>query len=136
MLARAREAHKEQREKEEEFRKALESEPPEFRKAADEIMEADYGSEIKLQWCWQRRGLAMDQCRLLSWEIHDAWVHQLFRTLSHPAPPGFQQVKVEQLVRADRELWTLLAQDVKGSLKPTPTGDIPFFGRHGEQIVP
>ena len=91
-----------------------------------EEFKADYGSEIKLQWCWQRRGLAMDQCRLLSWEIHDAWVHQLFCTLSHPAPPGFQQVKVEQLVRADRELWTLLAQDVKGSLKPTPTGDIPL----------
>ena len=91
-----------------------------------EDFKADHGSEIKLQWCWQRRGLAMDQCRLLSWEIHDAWVHQLFRTLSQAAPPGFQQVKVEQLVRADRELWTLIAQDVKGSLKPTPAGDIPL----------
>ena len=78
---------------------------------------ADHGSEIKLQWCWQRRGLAMDQCRLLSWHIHDAWVHQLFRTMSQQPPPGFQQVKVDQLIRADRELWTLLAQDIKGSPK-------------------
>ena len=46
---------------------------------------ADYGSEIKLQWCWQRRGLAMDQCKLLSWEVHDSWIHQLFRTFSHHA---------------------------------------------------
>ena len=38
-----------------------------------EEFKADHGSEIKLQWCWQRRGLAMDQCRLLSWSTHDAW---------------------------------------------------------------
>ena len=44
-----------------------------------EEFKADFGSEIKLQWCWQRRGLAMDQCRLLSWEVHDAWVHQAFQ---------------------------------------------------------
>ena len=87
---------------------------------------ADFGSEIKLQWCWQRRGLAMDQCRLLSWEVHDAWIHQLFRTFSQQAPPGFQQVRTEQLIRADRELWTLLAQDTKGTLKPDAAGVIPL----------
>ena len=87
---------------------------------------ADYGSEIKLQWCWQRRGLAMDQCRMLSWTVHDAWVHQLFRTLSQQVPPGFNAVKLEQLIRADRELWTLMAQDHKGSLKPNAAGDIPL----------
>ena len=87
---------------------------------------ADHGSEIKLQWCWQRRGNAMDQCRLLSWEVHDAWVHQLFKTLSQTAPPGYQQVKVEQLIRADRELWTLVAQEYKGNLKPDAAGVIPL----------
>ena len=91
-----------------------------------EDFKADYGSEIKLQWCWQRRGLAMDQCRLLSWSVHDAWVHQLFRTLSQQVPPGFGPVKLEQLVRADRELWTLMAQDHKGTLKPDAAGVIPL----------
>ncbi|CAJ1327814.1 unnamed protein product [Effrenium voratum] len=47
MLARAREVHKEQREKEEEFRKALNSDPVELRKAADDLMEAEYGSGVK-----------------------------------------------------------------------------------------
>ena len=68
----------------------------------------------------------MDQCRLLSWEVHDAWVHQLFKTLSQTAPPGYQQVKVEQLIRADRELWTLVAQEYKGNLKPDAAGVIPL----------
>ena len=91
-----------------------------------EEFKADFGSEIKLQWCWQRRGLAMDQCRLLSWAIHDAWIHQLFKTMSQQPPPGFQHVKVEQLIRADRELWTLLAQEYKGSLKPDAAGAVPL----------
>ncbi|CAE7719822.1 LZTR1 [Symbiodinium sp. CCMP2592] len=68
MLARAREAHKEQREKEEEFRKALNSDPAELRKAAEDIMEADYGTEIKVEG---RRGLPL---RLLTRRKEVAWI--------------------------------------------------------------
>ena len=39
---------------------------------------ADVGSELKLQWALQRRGIAMDQCRLLDWAIHEDWVQWLF----------------------------------------------------------
>eukprot|EP00435_Cladocopium_sp_Y103_P061907 s913_g23.t1 len=91
-----------------------------------EEFKAGCGSEIKLQWCLQRRGIAMDQCQLLSWATHEAWVQQLFRTLSQQPPPNFQAVKLEQLVRADRELWTLLAQEHKGSLKANAAGEIPL----------
>ena len=59
----------------------------------------------------------MDQCRVLSWEIHQQWTSYMLNLLSRPVNPGFQQIKLEQLVRADRELWTLLAQEVQGSLK-------------------
>ena len=93
-----------------------------------EDFKADCGSEIKLQWCLQRRGIAMDQCQLLPWATHEAWVQQLFRTLSQQAPPNFQPVKMDQLVRADRELWTLLAQEHKGTLKVSAAGEIPLDG--------
>ena len=33
---------------------------------------------------------------------------------------------MDQLVRADRELWTLLAQEHKGTLKVSATGEIPL----------
>ena len=91
-----------------------------------EDFKADCGSEMKLQWCWQRTGLAMDQCRLLSWAVREAWVQQLFQTMSQQPPPGFQHVSMQQLIRADRELWTLLAQENQGSLKPRANGDIPL----------
>ena len=92
----------------------------------NEEFKADCGSEIKLQWCLQRRGIAMDQCQLLSWAVHEAWVQQLFRTLSQQPPSNYQQIKMDQLVRADRELWTLLAQEHKGSLKTNAAGQIPL----------
>ena len=44
-------------------------------------------------------------------------VNYMLNLLSRPVNPGFQQVKLYQLVRADRELWTLLAQEITGSLK-------------------
>ena len=94
-------------------------------------LKADCGSEIKLQWCWQRRGLAMDQCRLVLWNIHEAWVQQLFQTMSQTPPPGFQHVSMQQLIRADRELWTLIAQEQKGSLKPANDGSIPLDAKIG-----
>ncbi|CAL1144384.1 unnamed protein product [Cladocopium goreaui] len=93
-----------------------------------EDFKADCGSEIKLQWCLQRRGIAMDQCQLLTWATHEAWVQQLFRTLSQQAPPNFHPVRMDQLVRADRELWTLLAQEHKGTLKVNAAGEIPLEG--------
>eukprot|EP00435_Cladocopium_sp_Y103_P051887 s469_g16.t1 len=87
---------------------------------------ADCGSEIKLQWCWQRRGIAMDQCKLVSWSVHQSWVQQLFQTMSHSPPPGYQHVSMQQMIRADRELWTLLSKECKGSLKPDNQGNIPL----------
>ena len=54
---------------------------------------------------------------VFSWSVHQHWVNYMLNLLSRPVNPGFQQVKLYQLVRADRELWTLLAQEITGSLK-------------------
>ncbi len=59
----------------------------------------DTGSELKLQWCWQRRGVAFDRCGL---------------------------IRTEQLIRADRELFTILSQEQVGSLKPDAAGVSPL----------
>ena len=90
-----------------------------------DVIEAEWNSDLKYQWCMMRRGLAFDQCRLLSWSVHQQWTNYLLNMLSRPAVPGFQPVRLEQLVRADRELWTILAQETTGSLKATG-GAIPL----------
>eukprot|EP00435_Cladocopium_sp_Y103_P056338 s1794_g19.t1 len=88
---------------------------------SSDAVEAEWDSELKYQWCMMRRGLAMDQCRV----VHQQWTNYMLNLLGRPVNPGFQQIKLHQLVRADRELWTLLAQEVTGSLKMNGT-EIPM----------
>ena len=78
----------------------------------------DTGSELKLQWCWQRRGIAFDRCGLISWAVHEKWISTMLNNLSKETPAGFGSIKTEQLIRADRELFTILSQEHHGTVKP------------------
>ena len=69
-----------------------------------EVPEAEWNTELKFQWCMMRRGLALDQCCVLSWNVHQHWLNYMLNLLSRPVNPGFQSIKLDQLVRADREL--------------------------------
>ena len=91
------------------------------------IANADVGTELKLQWAMQRRGVAMDQCRLLDWSVHEDWVQWLLQSLTKDVPSGFAGVKLDQVIRADKELWTILAQQQSKSLKPV--NDIPVLNK-------
>ena len=82
-----------------------------------EVPEGDWNTELKFQWCMMRRGLALNQCRVLSWSVHQHWINYMLNLLGRPVNPGFQSIKIDQLVRADREMWAILAQEVNGSLK-------------------
>ena len=93
---------------------------------ASQEVASDIGSELKLQWNFQRRGIAFDRCGLISWAVHERWISTILGTLSRPSPPGFASVKTDQIVRADRELFTLLAQEHRGTLKATGGGQPPL----------
>lgn len=54
----------------------------------------------------------MDQVGFLSWAVHEDWVQGLFRTLSSRTAPGFSRVSMAQIMRADKELFVLLAQEI------------------------
>ena len=74
--------------------------------AAEPNIEAEHANAIQLQWCFQRRALALDQARLSSWSM---------------------QSKLEQLVKADKQLWTLLAQDYDVAVvAATSAANMPF----------
>eukprot|EP00435_Cladocopium_sp_Y103_P046409 s1435_g13.t1 len=59
-----------------------------------EVVEAEWNSELKYQWCMMRRGLALDQCRVLSWSVHQHWINYMLNLLSRPVNPGFQQMDI------------------------------------------
>ena len=86
----------------------------------------DTSTDLQLQWALQRRGLAFDQCTLLSHDVHETWVQQLLGQLTRDAPSGFAKVTVTQTIRADRELFTLMAQEIQGTLQPNQKGELPM----------
>ena len=94
---------------------------------------ADTGTELKLMWAFQRRGLAMDNCRLLDWEVHETWVQFMLNAMTKDCPAGFHAVKSEQMIKADRELWTILAQENLDSLKPN--NDVPVLNKPFKTLV-
>ena len=87
---------------------------------------ADTSSDIQLQWALQRRGLAFDQCRLINWEAHELWVQQVMGQLTKEAPPGYHRIATSQVIRADRELFTLMAQELQTSVQVLPDGNLPM----------
>ena len=83
--------------------------------------EADHGTELKLMWCWQRRGLALDMTNVVSWSVHEKWVDTLFRAYATDAIQTTRAVSLAQLIRADCEMWTMLAREFH-SVRPDAHG--------------
>ena len=84
--------------------------------APDANLQAECGSALQLQWCLQRRALALDQVRLSSWECQSKWISQLLTTLSCQPPPGHGRISLEQLIKADKQLWTEMSKAYTGAV--------------------
>ena len=86
---------------------------------------ADYSSAIMLQWCLQRRGLALDQVGLVTWEQHEHWVQYLLHGLTRDCPPGWSRPGIAQLVQADKEAFMVMSSELQ-SIKATSAGTRPM----------
>ena len=73
-----------------------------------------------------RRGLAMDQCKLVTWTCHQKWVQRLMDSLSQVPPPGYMAITVGQCIRADKELFLLLAREATPPFKVDSLGASPL----------
>ncbi|CAE7788579.1 unnamed protein product [Symbiodinium sp. CCMP2592] len=88
--------------------------------APDKLV-ADHATPLEVQWCLQRRGIAFFMCGFMSYETHDRWVSTLLRALSSEVPPGYAPISIQQMLRADSEMFLLFAKEVN-RVKPTSTG--------------
>ncbi|MEM1007958.1 MAG: hypothetical protein AAGJ35_03040 [Myxococcota bacterium] len=86
--------------------------------ASEPAVVVDTSTDLQLQWALQRRGLAFDQCALISHAEHEIWVQQLLGQLTRDAPAGYAKVTTTQLIKADCELFTIMARELRGSLQP------------------
>ena len=85
--------------------------------SGDSLPAVDVGTEMKLMYALQRRGLAFDLVNLMSWDVHTEWTNKLFRAMMAETPSNFQSVSLQQIVKADQEMFMLLASEYDGPLK-------------------
>ena len=98
--------------------------------APEANFEAEHSTTIQLQWCLQRRALALDQVRLSSWDCQNKWINQLLTVLNTPPPAGHSRITLEQLIKADKQLWTELAKMFTGAVVAATAGTEPPFDEH------
>ncbi|CAE7710283.1 F25B4.6 [Symbiodinium sp. CCMP2592] len=80
-------------------------------------LECDVRGELRLREAFTRRALAFDQIGLMSFAAQEAWHTYLFDSVTRDPPPGHKFTSIAQALNADRELWQILAQESRGSIK-------------------
>ena len=100
--------------------------------ASESNIRVDNSTELQLQWSLQRRGIALDQCGLVEWPLHQRWVQYLLGLTSKMVPDGYQKVRLEQLIKADKELFLIMSEDIQQKnvqLSATPSPMNEAMGR-------
>ena len=103
-------------------------------------LSCDTSGELQLRMAMTRRSLAFDQSGLASFAIQELWHSHLITALLKQPPSGHRFITVQQILTADKELWQLMSQESRGTLKVTP-GEAPpldaLFTRymHSAQIA-
>jgi len=94
-------------------------------KARSTELTADLGNELRVHMAFIRRGLALDMANLATYEVHEKVMREFMSHLTRQPPPGFRGPTIESVLRADKELWTRVADRVRSDLRPDRTGSLP-----------
>ena len=86
---------------------------------------ADLGNELRVHHAFIRRGLALDMANVATYETHEKVMREFMGHLTRSVPPGFRGPNIEAVLRADRELWTRVADKVRSNLRPDKNNKLP-----------
>ena len=73
----------------------------------------------------ESRAAALDMARIMSWEVHMQWMELLIRERFARPMAGYKNVTFEQMMAADLELWTQLAELTGEGVRVRPDGFLP-----------
>ena len=79
----------------------------------------------QLAQCFKRRAIAYDFANLISFTAHERYTESLLHHLSMDPPPNFQHTTIDQILRADREVWLFLSRNVE-NIRPAAGGPKPL----------
>lgn len=94
-------------------------------KARGAELTTDLGNELRIHHAFIRRGIALDMANLASYHVHEKVMREFMSHLTRTAPHGFKGPTIESVLRADRELWTRVADKVRSNLRPDKNDVLP-----------
>ena len=94
--------------------------------ATSSMAPADTTTDLKLTQALFRRGIACDLAQLMSFETHEKLAQVLLDSLEEEPMPGYCNVTLAQLQRADQEIFRLLATKTRAGLGPDINGFKPL----------
>lgn len=68
--------------------------------------ECSIQGDVRLRGAFTRRSLAYDLAIVATFEAVESWSQFLFDRICLDPPPGYKHISVDQVVCADRKLWT------------------------------
>lgn len=86
---------------------------------------ADTSTDLKLSQALTRRGIACDMANLMDFETHEKLANLFMEELDMDPPADYAKVTVNQLQKADKEIFRLLAAKTRGGLGPDALGRRP-----------
>ena len=89
------------------------------------IPEESITTAFQLSQCFKRRAVAYDFAGLITFNEHERYTDALMRHLATEPPPGFMPTSMDQILRADKEVFNHLGQNVPDP-RPTPGGPRPL----------
>lgn len=83
---------------------------------------ADTSSEVLMQYALTRRALALDQANIIEYQVSMQWVERLVKLRMEAPPSGFEKPSIKQLMAADVQLFTEMADRTRAGIQPTAAG--------------
>ena len=94
--------------------------------ATQEPSKVDLRSDLLLSFALRRRGVALEMADVCSYETHEQLSELLLGSLLKTPLQGFGRVTLEQLHRADAEVWKFLASKCRAGVRRGPDGVRPI----------
>jgi len=95
-------------------------------RVVEQGVDADLGTDLLLQYALQRRGLAMEIADLMDYETHQLWVTFLLSSYMSIPPANYAKLTLEQICKADQEIFKMLQQTCRAGIRRTVAGSRPL----------
>lgn len=102
----------------------LEGQQLQVKQVAPELSN-EVSNELKVHQAFTRRGLALEMANLCTYAVHEKVTREFMSHLTRTRPPGFRKPGIDAILRADKELWTRVADRRRSDLRLDANGVYP-----------